>query len=158
MPILESNTRRRRRETYSKVTGFKVKIYYEDTDAGGIVYHSNYFGFAERARTQWLHDNGIFHKDMQKLPDPVGFALRSCSAEFKKPAFLEDELSIKTKFIELKGATTTIRQEFYKENELVTVVTVQLVCVGIKDLKPRRFPEIFIEAAKKELAKEKGEK
>ena len=141
----------------TKEKPFKVKIYYEDTDAGGLVYHSNYFRYAERARTEWLHDMGIFHKDLAKLPEPVGFALRECSATFLKPSVLEDELSVITKIKELKGATCTIIQEFYNKGELATVVTVKLVCIGINDMKPKRYPEIFVKAAQKEIEKNKGE-
>lgn len=138
-----------------KPKDFKVKIYYEDTDAGGVVYHSNYFGFAERARTEWLHDNGIFHKDLQALPDPVGFALHSCSAVFKRPAKLEDELTIKTYIEEVTPATAVIRQEFFNQNgEQTTITHVKLVCLG-NDLRPRRLPEIFLKAVEKEKAKEK---
>ena len=87
---------------------FFVRVYYEDTDAGGVVYHSNYLRFAERARTEFLREAGIDHIT-QMAENGLMFAVRRCEAEYVKPAQLDDALEIRTRCLEATGASFLAR-------------------------------------------------
>ncbi|HYE52172.1 MAG TPA: YbgC/FadM family acyl-CoA thioesterase [Azospirillaceae bacterium] len=85
-----------------------VRVYFEDTDAGGIVYHANYLRFAERARTEMMRALGVPHVDMVR--DGVAFAVRRCEIDFRKPARLEDALEVRTRITDIGGATLDAEQ------------------------------------------------
>ena len=83
---------------------YPVRVYYEDTDAGGVVYHSNYLRFAERARTELLREAGIDHVTLM-TENGLMFAVRRCEAEYVKPARLDDALEVRTRCFEATGAS-----------------------------------------------------
>ena len=107
---------------------FPLRVYYEDTDSGGIVYYANYFKFAERARTEMLRTVGI---ESSKLIDDEGlvFAVRSVSADYMKPARLDDELQVHTTVEEIGGASRTGRQRVFRGDEELVDMTIRLVCM-----------------------------
>jgi acyl-CoA thioester hydrolase len=116
-----------------------VRVYFEDTDAAGIVYYANYLKFAERARTDWLRDLGIPHAQMIKQ-DGLTLVVRRCEADYRKPAHLDDELVIETELAKLGGASIDLVQRVLRDGELLVDMKVVIVCVG-RDGKAARIPE-----------------
>jgi acyl-CoA thioester hydrolase len=120
---------------------FHARVYYEDTDAVGIVYYANYLKFAERARTEILRDAGI---SQQKIAaeDRVVFPVRAVSVEYLLPAKLDDALTIESELLELGGASARARQTVKRAGDGadLAVLEVRLACVGLDDGKPRRWP------------------
>lgn len=117
---------------------FALRVYYEDTDAAGIVYYANYFRFAERARTELLRAHGSDH-DALKRRDGVAFAVRRCEAEYLKPARLDDALEVHTRVTHVGGATLDADQDILRTGEVLTRLKVRLACVR-EDGKPARLP------------------
>lgn len=115
-----------------------IRVYYEDTDAGGIVYHASYIRFAERGRTEMLRDGGFTHADMFKTTG-IGFAVASLKIDFRAPAKLDDLLVVKSHISRLGGASMDMEQKIYKNEELIAELTVTLVCID-KQLKAVRLP------------------
>jgi acyl-CoA thioester hydrolase len=118
---------------------FPVRVYYEDTDAGGVVYHSNYLRFAERARTELLRDHGIDHTSLM-ADDGLMFAVRRCEAEYVKPARLDDALEIRTRCIDATGASFWLEQLVQRAGETLVEMKLRLVCLKA-DGRPARIPE-----------------
>lgn len=120
---------------------FPVIIYWEDTDAGGIVYHANYLKFTERARTDLLKFIGINQQQMM-ADDAPNFVVRDCTIEFLRPAKLEDVLTVKTSLIEMKSATLRMQQDIFKGDEVLIKSAVRIACLQ-KNGRPARFsPQI----------------
>ena len=98
-----------------------VRIYYEETDAAGIVYYANYLRFAERARTELLREIGVAHERI-KQKWSVEFVVRNCNAKYIAPAFLDDILQVRTTCTKIKGASISLRQAVTRNGkELVTM-------------------------------------
>ena len=121
-------------------TYMPVSICYEDTDAGGVVYHSKYLGFAERARMHFLHEHGVFCKERAQGEKPCGFMIRHCEIDYKKPAVLEDELIVETEILEMRGAGFDCLQTVKRGEETLVEMKSQAVCVTPAG-KPTRIPE-----------------
>ena len=116
----------------------KLKVYYEDTDAGGVVYYANYLNFFERARTESLVSLGFSNK---KIKDEFGalIIVKSCSIDYKKSAYLEDELSIRS-FVKSITKTSFFMNQFISRGEdIIVEAKVHLVFVNSKG-KPARIP------------------
>ena len=121
----------------------KLKVYYEDTDAGGVVYYANYLNFLERARTEALVSLGFSNK---KIKDEFGalIIVKSCSIDYKKPAYLEDELSIRS-FVKSITKTSFFMNQFIKRGEdLMVEAKVHLVFVN-KEGKPMKIPDTLFQ-------------
>jgi len=118
---------------------FPVRVYYEDTDAGGIVYYANYLKFAERARTELLRLVGI---DQARLAAETGlvFAVRRCAADYRKPARLDDVIEVVTTLAERGRARLTLAQAVRRGAEALVSLDVQIACLD-RDLRPARLPE-----------------
>ncbi|MBI1214235.1 MAG: tol-pal system-associated acyl-CoA thioesterase [Alphaproteobacteria bacterium] len=123
----------------SPVHELPVRVYYEDTDAGGIVYHASYIRFAERGRTEMLRDTGFEHAQLFR-DQGIAFAVVSMSINFKSPAKLDELLVVKTSITRLGGASMDMRQDIYRNDTLICEMKVTLVCVD-KTLKAVRLPE-----------------
>lgn len=95
---------------------YPVRVYYEDTDAGGIVYHANYLKFAERARTEMLRLHGREQHEM-RAAEGIGFAVRQCLADYFRPAFLDDVLEVHTTVADVAGASIRLRQDVRRANK-----------------------------------------
>ncbi len=117
-----------------------VRIYYEDTDAGGVVYHANYLKFAERGRTEFLR--GMGHEN-SKLSAKFGvlFVVRHISVDYLKTAHLDDLCALKTSISELKNTSFVMHQYLERDGEIICDMNVVIVCVDTKSLKPVRLPE-----------------
>lgn len=114
-------------------------VYYEDTDAGGIVYYANYLKFAERARTEWLKEKGFSQRALRET-DGVLFVVTHCDVYFRQPAFLDDVLDVETQLRECGRATMTMHQRVCRAGELLVEMTVELACVNGTG-RPTRMPE-----------------
>ncbi len=116
-----------------------VRVYYEDTDAGGIVYHAAYLRFAERARTEMLRSQGFDHIGLQR-EHGILFAVRRCTVEFMVPARLDDLLTLETRALRLGGARLVLEQKVVRDQAVLVTLEVELAVLGHQDLRPRRLP------------------
>ena len=119
----------------------KIKVYYEDTDAAGVVYYANYLKFIERARTEALVNIGLSNK---KIKEDFGtiIIVKSCNIHYKKSALLEDELNIRSFVKFITKTSFSMNQIITKENDIIAEALVHLVCVNNQG-KPIRIPEII---------------
>ncbi len=122
-----------------------IRIYYEDTDAGGVVYHANYLKFAERARTEFLRDIGFENSSLHKN-EGVIFVVRHIEIDYLKTAHLDDELQVKTTISELKNSSFIMHQPIFRGGEMITDMRVVLVCVDTENYRPVRLPKNVKEA------------
>ena len=99
----------------------KIRVYYEDTDVGGVVYHSNYLNFCERARSEMF-----FSKGKNPIMESGHFVASSLEANFVKPAFFADLLDVKTELVSLKFASFTLKQTIYRDEEKVFEMKIKL--------------------------------
>ena len=117
----------------------KLKVYYEDTDSGGVVYYANYLKFLERARTEALFSIGFSNKKIQEQFNSL-IIVKSCNIEYKKSAHLEDELTIRSFVKSIIKTSFIMNQVISKENEIIVEAQIHLVFVS-KDGKPIKIPE-----------------
>ena len=124
----------------TKTFEFKTRVYYADTDAGGVVYHSTYLDFCEKARTELLREEGIIQTKL-KSDFGITFVVRSLKIDCKKSAKLDDLLTIKTQIVENTGIILKMNQEIFNENnDNVANALVEIVCLN-KDLRATRIPK-----------------
>ncbi len=124
-----------------------LRVYYQDTDAGGIVYHANYLAFAERARTEALRALGIPHSQM--IADHgVMFVVHRVNLHYQRPARLDEVIRITTEFRAVGGATVTLSQHFWRDSDSLAVLEVGLGCVRVADGKPARIPAALAQKLK----------
>jgi acyl-CoA thioester hydrolase len=122
---------------------YPARVYYEDTDAAGIVYYANYLKFAERARTELMRCLGTEHRSLMREAG-IAFAVRSCNAEYIRPARLDDPILVRTEIRELRGASmraaqTVARRESDGTETILVELAIRLVCMD-GNLKPARLP------------------
>ena len=125
-----------------KVFSWPVRVYFQDTDAGGVVYHANYVNFMERARTEWLRTFGYSNAGMMKELG-VMFVVRSIKLDYLKPAQLDDELLVTARTREIGRSRVTLLQEVLRGEELLAEGEVHLVCVGAQTFKPVSVPDVL---------------
>ncbi|MBE6453033.1 MAG: tol-pal system-associated acyl-CoA thioesterase [Alphaproteobacteria bacterium] len=123
---------------------FPVRVYYEDTDAGGVVYYANYLKFAERARTEYIRALGVRQQDALEQEDKFAFMVRHCEADYQAPAVLDDELVVSCQVIEIGGATCVMHQEITRGDKLLVSIDVKAVYVSLKAKKPVRIPKELV--------------
>ena len=117
----------------------KLKVYYEDTDSGGVVYYANYLKFLEWARTEALFSIGFSNKKIKEKFDSL-IIVKSCNIEYKKPAHLEDELSIRSFVKAVTKTSFFMNQEISKKGDVIVEAKVHLVFVN-RDGKPIKIPK-----------------
>lgn len=115
-----------------------LRVYYEDTDAGGIVYHSIYLNYAERARTEFVRALGVNQQELIATSGMM-FAVVSCAARFRSPARLDDALLVKSRLISVRGASLQFEQKITRDGTLLFDYEVQVACVS-KEGRAMRFP------------------
>ena len=125
----------------SKEFKYITKIYYEDTDAGGVVYYANYLKFLERARSEAIYSLGISNTEILDK-EGVIIIVKSCNIEYKKPAKFEDEIEVVSKISEIKNSSFKMLQVIKKKSEIISVAEVVLVTVNKKG-KPVRIPSFL---------------
>ncbi|MGI9169059.1 MAG: YbgC/FadM family acyl-CoA thioesterase [Caulobacteraceae bacterium] len=116
-----------------------VRVYYEDTDFTGVVYHANYARYFERGRSDYLRLAGIGHADLLARPDPLAFAVTRLAMEFRKAARIDDALIVRTAYDAIKGARISISQTLTRGPDLIAEARVEAVCIAL-DGRPRRPP------------------
>jgi acyl-CoA thioester hydrolase len=122
------------------VFSWPVRVYWEDTDAGGVVYHASYLRFLERARTEWLRALGVGQSEVRDRENVV-FVLRDLSITFAKPARLDDELRVTIEAVERRSASMTFSQCILRSVQDVLVrAQVRVACVSADRFQPRRIP------------------
>lgn len=118
----------------AKIHHFSLRTYYEDTDAGGIVYHASYLRFAERARTEWLRNLGVNQDDLRQAQS-LGFVVTSLAVDYHRPARLDDALQVTTGLVELGRATMKLKQEIWRPDAAsgskLATLTVTIACVEL---------------------------
>ncbi len=117
-----------------------IRVYYEDTDAGGIVYNANYLKFAERGRTEFLRDTGFQSSILHENHGAI-FVVRHVEIDYLKPAYLDDMLDLRTSVLTLKNSSFTMLQQVYKDNELIADMRVVIVCVSVDEYRAIRIPQ-----------------
>jgi acyl-CoA thioester hydrolase len=122
----------------------EIRVYYEDTDFSGFVYHASYLRFMERARTEWLRGLGIEQRAAFAMTPPVAFLVRRMAIEFTKPARMDDEVVVETELGELRGASLLLVQRVMRGGDLL--VTARVTVAALSGGRPMRLP-IQIRAA-----------
>ena len=117
-----------------------ARVYYEDTDAGGVVFHARYVHFLERARTEWLRSLG-FEQSNLTLREKVVFAVSKLALDFRRPAYLDDLLSVGVELAGTGRASLMMRQAITRGEEAILTAEVKLVCVDSERFRPTSIPE-----------------
>ena len=123
----------------TKIYEYKFKIYYEDTDSGGVVYYANYLKFLERARSEIIMSLGFSNTNLREKFN-LFFIVKYCNINYKKPAKLEDELIVFTSVVSLSKTSLVMKQDVKRHDDLVAESEVCLVAVDMKG-KPTKIPE-----------------
>lgn len=108
-----------------------VRIYYEDTDFTGMVYHANYLRYFERGRSDFFRLAGISHTALLSLPEPTAFTLVRLELDFKRAARIDDALLVRTAYDEVKGARLMVSQRIVRGTELIAQAHVEAVCINL---------------------------
>jgi acyl-CoA thioester hydrolase len=116
-----------------------VRVYYEDTDAGGVVYHASYLCYLERARTEWLRTLGYSQAKL-KLEESLVFTVVAMTLDFLKPARLDDQLTVISQVSLSGGASVEFEQQILRGPERILAATVRVACLDADSFRPRRLP------------------
>jgi acyl-CoA thioester hydrolase len=119
-----------------------VRVYYEDTDFTGVVYHANYLRFFERGRTEFLRAIGVEHAALLALPQPVAFAVTRLQIAYRGAARVDDALEVRTINYRISSARTGVRQRVLRAGALLTEADVEIVCIGLDGRPCRPPPEL----------------
>jgi acyl-CoA thioester hydrolase len=124
-----------------------VRVYYEDTDFSGIVYHANYLRFFERGRSDFLRVAGIHHNELAAAADPTAFAVNKMELDFLKAARIDDALLVKTAFETMRGPRIFISQTLEKAGEILVTAKVQVCCISLTG-RAKKPPAMLLERLK----------
>ncbi len=116
------------------------RVYYEDTDAGGIVYHANYLRFCERARTEYLRDLEISQSDLVR-DEKLIFVVRRCEIDYLFPAKLDDLITVTAEVTKTAGTSLIMHQEVRKDEKILAAMDVVIVCIDSESYRPKKIPQ-----------------
>ena len=116
------------------------RVYYEDTDAGGIMYHGNYINFCERARTEFINAKGLSNRAMHD--HHILTVVRHLEAHYFAPAFLEDQVTVHTEVSEIKNSSFVLKQTIFRGEDTLFMMNIVLVCIN-GEKRPVRIPEML---------------
>ena len=116
-----------------------VRVYYEDTDFTGVVYHASYLRFFERGRTEFLRAIGVEHAALLQLSEPCAFAITRIAVDFRKAARVDDALQVRTKYHSVRGVRIGAVQRIVRDGALIAEAEVEVICIR-QDGRPRRPP------------------
>ena len=119
---------------------FPVRVYYEDTDAGGVVYYANYLKFAERARTEFVRALGIMQNQSLAKENPCAFVVRRCEIDYQSSAFLDDFLTVVTQIEQMGCVSLVVKQEVCRSEQILATLRVKVAYVSVKDKKILKLP------------------
>jgi acyl-CoA thioester hydrolase len=125
-----------------------VRVYFQDTDAGGVVYHASYVNFMERARTEWMRGFGFSNAGLMKELGVV-FVVRSLKLDYLKPALLDDLLDVSVQLKAIGRSRVTLHQIMMRNDEILVEAEIHLVSVSLESFKPVSVPEVLREQWKK---------
>lgn len=120
-----------------------VRVYWEDTDAGGVVYHAQYLAFMERARSEWLRGLGL-HQDAMKRDVDLVFVVRAMQTDFRAPARLDDQLSVSVRLLECRGASLLLAQRIERDGALLVEANVKIAALYASSFRPRALPDALL--------------
>ena len=120
---------------------WNTRVYFEDTDSGGVVYHANYLKFMERARTEWLRSLGLDQIKL-KQEDKVMFVVRKIDIQYKIPARFNDELLIQTDYVKTTDYSIILKQNILRDKQIITEGKVEIVCINSDFFKPVRISKM----------------
>lgn len=127
-----------------KPFSWPVRVYYEDTDAGGVVYYANYLKFMERARTEWLRDVGFEQPQLAREFNVI-FVVRAVAIDYLRPSLFNDRLQVTVELANVGMSQLTVRQRVLRDTEEVAAAEVRLVCVNVTTFRPVRIPRPVFE-------------
>lgn len=130
------------------------RIYYEDTDAGGIVYHANYLRYAERARTDALRELGI-HQSQLRAQQGVFFVLRHADITYSAPLILDDEVEVRSGVTEVGNSSLRMRQSLWRDGLEVSRMLMHIVCIS-ESKRPVRIPAAVLEPMQQHMMRKEG--
>ena len=122
-----------------------VRVYYEDTDFSGVVYHANYLKFAERGRSDFLRLAGIHHSQLIEMEPPLAFVVSTMQIEFLVPAKIDDELLVETIITQVRGARFEFYQRIFRADTCLWKGHIEAACIDMEG-RPRRIPRFACEA------------
>ncbi len=122
-----------------------TRVYYEDTDFSGVVYHGAFVKFLERGRTEYLRALGVHHKEMLVLDEPIAFTIQRLDMEYLRPARIDEALEVRTVFYQSKGARFRADQSVWREDEELVHAHVTAACINLEG-KARRMPKFVVDA------------
>lgn len=140
------------KEAEPAIFTWPVRVYYEDTDAGGIVYHARYLHFLERARTEWLRSLGFDQSILKEKEQNTVFVVRDMSLKFIRPARLDDQLHVSVEILSMKKASMQMQQVIYDGEHKLLVAQVTVACLDAQRLKPKALPSVIGQAIQAELS------
>ena len=129
---------------------FQIRVYIEDTDAGGIVYHANHIRYMKRARTEWLRASGIDHYWHQK---DYNFVVHKIALKYSRPILMDDLITVTASVVSCKASSFVLQQNIYRGEIMLASGEVELACLST-DMKPRRIPDEIRDLIQRELAHE----
>jgi acyl-CoA thioester hydrolase len=124
-----------------------VRVYYEDTDFTGVVYHANYLRYFERGRSDFLRMAGVSHTDLLAHHEPTAFVVTRMEIDFRKPARIDDALLVRTTYDEARGPRLAISQRIVRGDEVIAAAAVSAACISL-DGRPRKPPPGLLESLK----------
>ena len=127
-------------ETFSSVAQFSIRVYYEDTDAAGVVFYANYLKYFERGRTEWLRTLGVEQTELIAREN-VMFVVRDVSARYLVPARLDDKILIETRLTRLGGATIDFDQTALRDGQTLCTSQIEVCCIDAQTFSPTRLPD-----------------
>ena len=129
---------------HAQVFTLPIRVYFQDTDAGGVVYHASYVNFMERARTEWLRSFGFSNTGLMKELGVV-FVVRSLKLDYLKPALLDDLLTVSAHLTEIGRSRLTLHQTTMRGDEVLVESEIHLVSIALDTFKPVSVPEVLRE-------------
>ena len=123
---------------------FAIRVYYEDTDAGGVVYYANYLKYMERARTEWLSSLGYELSTLESV-EGIVFVVHRVEIDYRSPAKLGEKIDVTLTLVELNRASMVVEQDIVRGAELLTHARVALACVDRANWRPKRIPAALLE-------------
>ncbi len=126
---------------------FPVRVYWEDTDAGGVVYHAQYLAFMERARTEWMREHGL-GQELLRVRDDLVFVVRAMSIDFRAPARLDDQLAVSAVLLECRGASLVMGQRIRRGDTLLVEAQVRIGVLAGSSFRPRPLPPSLLSELK----------
>ena len=127
-----------------------VRVYWEDTDAGGVVYHARYLAFMERARSEWMRARG-WGQEVLRARDDLVFVVRSMELDFRAPARLDDQLEVSVELVECRGASFVVAQRVLRGDAKLIEAKVRIAALEASSFRPRPIPEPLLSELKKHL-------